>query len=157
MFELVYELFDVNGVKVSEVKRVILDAGSNLDHFQSFFKAEGATEPLTCGIGLKKVAGEQKQFNAERGSLVIWEKMEENQGMQGVALIVDPKTFTKQAEDKKNNLLLVKVGPDGNLSYWAGFGWDKSGQFADSDTWSAYVDHFAQGVASPIQVAVSAE
>ena len=157
MFELVYEAFDVNGAKVPEVKRVTLDAGSNLDHFQSSFKPEGTTGPLTCGIGLKKVAGEQKQFKAERGSLVIWEKMEENQGMQGVAIIVDPKAFDKEAEDKKNNLLLVKAGPNNKVSYWAGFGWDKSGQFSDSEAWSAYVDHFAQGLASPLVVIVSTE
>ncbi len=34
MFELVYEPFDVNGTKVSEVLRVSLDAGSQLNHFQ---------------------------------------------------------------------------------------------------------------------------
>jgi hypothetical protein len=157
MFELVYEAFDVSGATVSELKRITLDAGSNLDHFQSYFKPEGPTGPLTCGIGLKKVAGEQKQFNAERGSLVIWEKMEENQGMQGVAIIVDPKAFDKEAEDKKNNLLLVKAGPDNKVSYWAGFGWDKSGQFSDSEAWSAYADHFAQGLASPLVVIVSTE
>src|SRR5712671_2007404 len=35
MFELVYEPFDVGGTKVSELLRVSLDAGSQLDHFQS--------------------------------------------------------------------------------------------------------------------------
>jgi hypothetical protein len=38
MFELVYDAFDVNGKKVAEVKRITLDAGSQLDRFQSFFK-----------------------------------------------------------------------------------------------------------------------
>src|SRR6266481_3059515 len=35
MFELVYEPFDVNGTKVSEVLRGSSDSGSQLDHFQS--------------------------------------------------------------------------------------------------------------------------
>ena len=35
MFELTYEPFDVNGVMVSEVKRIRLDAGQNLDHFRA--------------------------------------------------------------------------------------------------------------------------
>ncbi len=39
MFELVYEPFDVNGTKVSEVLRVSLDAGSQLNHFQASYQA----------------------------------------------------------------------------------------------------------------------
>ncbi|HEX7470442.1 MAG TPA: DUF4861 family protein [Verrucomicrobiae bacterium] len=156
LFELDYEAYDVNGVKVSEVRRISLDAGQNLDHYQVFYKPASPTE-LTSGIGLKKVAGEQKDFNAGRGCLTIWEKMEKNQGMQGVALVVDPKKLDKQAEDKLNNLLLVKTALDNSVSYWAGFFWDKSGQFADYAAWKKYVDEFAQGVTSPIEVKVSGE
>src|SRR2546430_1609358 len=39
LFELDYEPFDVNGAKVSEVRRICLDAGSNLDHIQVSTKA----------------------------------------------------------------------------------------------------------------------
>jgi Domain of unknown function (DUF4861) len=157
MFELVYEDFDVNGVKVSEVKRITLDAGSNLDRFQSFYKLPAGVGPLTSAVGLKKIAGETKQFNAERGWMTIWEKVEKNQGMQGVAVVVNPKTLEKETQDPLNNLVLVKVGPDNTVSYWAGFGWDKSGQFADAEAWKTYVDRFAEGLQSPIEVSVSAE
>src|SRR5438046_913225 len=57
MFELVYEPFDVNGTKVSEVLRISLDAGSQLDHFQSFYNLSG-NAPLSVAIGLKKVKDE---------------------------------------------------------------------------------------------------
>jgi hypothetical protein len=154
MFELVYDAFDVNGKKVSEVKRITLDAGSNLDRFQSFYKPEAGSGPLTCGIGLKKVAGELKQFNAERGWLLSWEKVEKNQGMQGVAVVVDPKGLEQEVDSKLDNLLLVKVSPDNSVSYWAGFGWDKSGQFANAEGWKAYVNEFAEALRSPIEVTV---
>lgn len=157
MFELVYEDFDVNGVKVSEVKRITLDAGSNLDHFQSLYKVQAGLGPLTSAVGLKKVGGETKQFSAERGWMAIWEKMEKNQGLQGVAVVVDPKALEKETEDSLNHLLLVKVGPDNRVSYWAGFGWDKSGQFADGEAWKTYVDCFARGLQSPIEISVSVE
>jgi hypothetical protein len=42
-------------------------------------------------------------------------------------------------------------------SYYAGFYWDRSGQFADYAAWEKYVDEFAQGVAAPIQVTVTAD
>ena len=53
MFELTYEPFDVNGMMVSEVKRISLDAGQNLDHFRSAYKPDKPGELIT-GIGLKK-------------------------------------------------------------------------------------------------------
>ncbi len=153
MFELDYEAFGVNGLRVSEVKRITLDAGSQLDHFQSFYKSDQLGH-LSAGIGLKKVVSEQIEANPERGWLLKWEKVEKNAGNQGLAIIIDPKTFERQTEDKLNHLLLAKV-PDNNiLSYWAGFCWDKAGQLTDAAAWKRYVDEFAQGVKSPIEVIV---
>jgi hypothetical protein len=153
MFELTYEPFDVNGIKISEVKRITLDAGQNLDHFQSMYKAEKNTSPLVSAIGLKKTTGEQKLSNAEHGWQIKWEKMEKNMGNQGLAVIVDPKSFAGNAEDNLNILVLSKVGEGGMVSYWAGFIWDKTG--ADFNSWKTYVDNFAQGLMSPIEVTVA--
>ena len=97
MFELVYEPFDVNGMKISEVKRITLDAGSQMDRFENFYRVQGQTNavPLTVGIGFKKIQGARKEFNAENGSLVIWEPMAKNLGMQGLAAIVSPKVLRR--------------------------------------------------------------
>ncbi len=156
MFELVYEPFDVNGVKVSEVKRISLDAGQQLDRFQSTYKPDKPTA-LVTGIGLKKAGGEKKEFNAERGWLAKWERMDKNAGNQGLAVVVDPKLIVKQTEDQRNQLVLVKVPQDNVVSYWAGFCWDKAGPCPDEQAWKTYVDQFAQGVQSPIEVTVSAQ
>jgi hypothetical protein len=156
MFELVYEPFDANGKKVSEVLRISLDAGSQLDHFQSFYKSQ-SNEPLSVAIGLKKVKDEQKEFDAEGGWLAIWEPMEKNQGMQGVAAIVNPEQFDRQTEDKQNNLLVLKPGSEKSLSYWAGFAWDRAGKIASAETWKKYIAAFAKGLRSPIEVSVSAQ
>jgi hypothetical protein len=156
MFELTYEPFDVDGVKVSEVKRISLDAGQNLDHFQSFYKPEKLTALITA-IGLKKVRGERTELNEEHGWLAKWERMEKNAGEQGLAVIVSPKLLVKQTEDQRNLLMLAKVPQDNVASYWAGFCWDKAGQFPDEQAWKTYVDEFAQGLLSPIEVTVSAQ
>ena len=62
MFELTYEPFDVNGVMVSEVKRISLDAGQNLDHFQSIYKPEkpdGPDHGHRAQEGLRRAQGPQ--------------------------------------------------------------------------------------------------
>ncbi|HKP81970.1 MAG TPA: DUF4861 family protein [Pyrinomonadaceae bacterium] len=150
MFELVYEPFDVNGVKVSQVLRVSLDAGSQLNQFRASY--QGGSESLGLAVGLKKVKDEQKQFNAERGWLTIWEPVDKNLGMQGLAIVVDPRAVDKLAEDKLNHLVVLKPGITTPVSYWAGFAWDRAGKIPSAESWNAYVDQFAERLRSPIEV-----
>jgi hypothetical protein len=159
MFELVYEPFEVNGTKISEVKRITLDASSQLDHFQNFYRVHGSTNPapLTVGIGFKRIQGARKEFKPENGSLVVWEPMAKNLGMQGLAAIVNPKALEGQAEDKLNHLLLAKTDTNCVFSYWAGFAWDKAGLFTNAEAWQRYIDQFTQELQSPIEVSVAAE
>jgi hypothetical protein len=163
MFELTYEPFEVNGVSVAEVKRITLDAGQNFDHYQSFYTPyirPGKSVTFTTGIGIRKVDVVQKDLNAERGYMTVWEPVKEDKkrsGHWGGAVIVDPKLFEKQTEDKLNLLVLAKVPESNVASYWAGFFWDASGQFADYAAWKTHVDQFAQGLASPIEINVSSE
>ena len=158
LFELDYDPFEVNGISVSEVKRVSLDAGQNLDHYRSFYMPFTRPEKpvtLTVAMGLKKVSGEQLELNATNGWLVSWQKMEKQPGSEGVALVFDSKPFVQPAEDKLNNLVVANVSDRNVADYWAGFGWDQTGQFADAAAWKKYVDEFAQGLRSPIVVTVA--
>lgn len=154
MFELVYEPFDVNGAQVSQVLRVSLDGGSQLNHFQTFYRRESGNEPLAVAVGLKKVKDEQKEFNAERGRLTVWEPMDKNLGMQGLAVVVNPGDVDKLAEDKLNHLVLLKPKDTFPISYWAGFAWDRAGQITSAAAWTKYVAEFAEARRSPIVVTV---
>jgi Domain of unknown function (DUF4861) len=159
MFELGYEPYNVNGTSVAEVKRVTLDAGRHFDHYQSTYQPfvrPGQSVSLTPAAGLKKVSGEQKELNAEHGWLAKWEPMEKNSGNQGLAILVDPKNFEKQTEDKLNLLVLMKPARNNEASWWAGFCWDKAGPFATPEAWKKHVDEFAQRLSSPIEVSVLA-
>ncbi len=158
LFELTYEPFDVNGAKVSEVRRISLDAGQNLDHYQVTYKPERSTA-LTVGIGIKKKDVTQTDAKISRCSLTTWEQLRDDKlggSHLGQVIVLDPKLLVKTAEDNLNYLVLAKASKDNNISYWAGFGWDKSGQFADYDAWKMYADQFSQGALSPIEVTVSA-
>jgi len=158
VFELEYAPFAVNGISVSEVKRITLDAGSQLDRFESHYRQftrPGQAVKLTAAVGLKKVNGEKLENHADRGWLLKWEKMEKNAGQQGLAVVVAPQLLGKFAEDKLNQLVLVNVPAAGTFSYHAGFCWDKAGFITSADAWKKYVDEFAQGLASPIQITVA--
>ncbi len=151
-FELVYEPFDVNGTQVSQVLRISLDAGSQLNHFQATY--QGA-ESLAVAVGLKKVKEEQQQFNAARGWLTIWEPVEKNLGMQGLAVVVNANQVDKLVEDKLNHLVLLKPRATFPISYWAGFVWDRAGRITSAKSWDDYVDQFAERLRSPIEISVN--
>jgi hypothetical protein len=159
MFELVYEPFTVDGISVSEVKRITLDAGHQLNHVQSFYKAytrPGREKPLVCGIGLKTVKGEDLAFNPERGWLAKWEPVAKNGGEQGLAIVVGPGQAVKRVTDELNSLVLINLGESNIATYWAGFCWDKAGDITDFEAWQRYIDGFAAGLAAPIEVTVQA-
>lgn len=157
LFELEYPPFDVNGRKVSQVVRVSLDAGSQLDHYRVTFKPLDGQGPLTAAVGLKKVAGEEKWLDPKAGTLTVWQAVSGNRGMQGLAVLVDPATLRGPGEDARNNLVLVNLRPENVLDYWAGFAWDRAGRITTPAAWRAYVDGFARGLRAPIQVSVKAE
>jgi len=154
LFELIYEPFDVNGVKVSEVMRVSLDAGSQLNRFHVSYQRQGNSESLATAVGLKKVKEEEKHFNAARGWLTIWEPMEKNLGMQGLALVVNPRAVDKEVEDKSNHLLVMRPGINAPVTYWAGFAWNRAGKITSAEAWRNYVDDFVSRLNSPIDVSV---
>jgi Domain of unknown function (DUF4861) len=156
MFELTYDAFDVNGTPVSEMKRITLDAGSQLDHYESIYQPRSSASPLTAAIGLKKVAGQLRELNAGHGWLATWEPMDKKAGQQGLAVIADPQLLEKPAEDARNLLLLTKA-PGNEAAYWAGFAWDKAGRFTTFDAWKTYVDEFSQRIRSPIQISISVD
>jgi hypothetical protein len=160
MFDLDYDAFNADQIPVAETMRITLDAGSQMDHYQVTFKPnynvpiDHEQGKIAPAVGLKIVKSEVADFNAALGTLAVWEPMEANRGMQGVAAIVDPNMFDKQAKDPLNDLLILKPGE--KADYWAGNVWDKAGKITTADAWKKYVDEFAQSVQTPVQVSVSA-
>jgi len=158
MFELTYEAFDVNGTPVAEVKRVTLDAGRNLDHYQSKYTPRQPAV-LVTGVGIKKADVVEKDVDDALGVLTAWEPVKGDKAGPshlGAAVVINPKHLERFTDDKLNLLVLAKVPADNVADYWAGFGWDRSGQFADYKAWKEYVARFAQGLNSPIEVSVEA-
>jgi pectinesterase len=162
IFELTYDAWDANGVKVSEVKRFTVDAGHNLDQIDSTFTFEGPKE-LTIGIGINKNSADRGQFikadvtkKQDEHWLAQWETQKTN-GSLGEAVIVPGDDFQGFAEDKVNQITLAKVTSGQPLHYLVGAGWTKSGQFATQQDWDAYVANEAARAKSPLKVSVSAQ
>ena len=157
IFELTYPPFDVDGISVSETKRITLDAGSQLNHITSTYKQftkPGEKRELTAAIGLKKVPGESVGTRKDIGAVWKWEPVASNAGSQGLAVLVAPDTFRGRVTDPLNHLLLAPVPENGVVESWAGFAWDKAGHIPDAAAWETYLANFAAALQAPLEVTV---
>ncbi|MCU0784764.1 MAG: glycoside hydrolase family 88 protein [Verrucomicrobia bacterium] len=154
VFELTYESWDAAGRKVSEVKRMSIDANSNFTRAESTFTADGKA-PLTVGVGIAKRDERgslaQVALDLKAGWLTYWEAPTGTNGNTACALVFPTgvKEFTK---DEANFLAIASAAPGKPLVYYLGAGWSKSGDFADATAWQKYVTHFAQRLAAPLKV-----
>ncbi len=160
VFELTYDAWAAGeGVTVAETKRFTVDAGHNLDRIDSTFTLTGATA-ATVGLGLNKKPADRGQEEritttpvAADASLAQWVVQKTN-GDLGTALIA-PQGFTGFAEDDGNQLVLAKVASGEALTYYAGAGWSKAGEFTTQQAWLDYVAACAARARSPVKVATS--
>jgi len=158
IFELTYETWEANGVYVAETKRFTVDAGHNLDRIDSTFTVAGAKE-ITVAVGLNKKPADKGQDEkitttpvAADGSLTQWVEQKTN-GLLGTAIIVPASSAA--TEDDRNQLLLAKVAAGGTLTYYAGAGWSRAGEFTSAESWNAYVAACAARAKSPVRVTLT--
>ncbi len=154
MFELTYAPWQANGRDVSEVKRITLDAGWNLDRFESFYRST-APGVLTIAAGIKKNEGSSATSDGASGWLRSWEPIRKGkQGYLGLGIIMDPSAIVGTTEADGNYLVIAKTRPDGSAVYYAGFGWDRSGDFTDEKSWGEYLKQAARRIHSPLKIGI---
>ena len=155
MFELTYEAWDVNGTPVSEMKRITLDAGSNLSRFESHYQTTLAGERQQA-VGIKKNPGSVVATSKNLGLLSTWEPIKADGSSFGCGVVMDPALVVDFPQDDLNYLVAAKVPPGSPAVYYAGFGWNRSGDFAGEGDWARYLQQFAQRLRAPLQISTAA-
>jgi hypothetical protein len=153
LFELTYEAWNAGGVRVSEKKRISLDAGQNLDRFESRYTIEGNAANLAHAVGIRKLKITQMQSAKERGILRTWEAVKEG-GELGQAVIVDPANAKEQVEDDLNYYVITRIQAGAPCVSYAGFGWTLSGDFKTVADWDRYLADYAARLRAPVEVKV---
>jgi rhamnogalacturonyl hydrolase YesR len=121
-FELTYDAWDADGRKVSETKRISIDAGSNLSRVESIFSSDDKS-PLQIGVGLAERPGENVivtngspdiaswQNSTARGLVVqdrkegwmtYWQPQDFNKGTTAVAIVLPKGSVETFTNDKPN-------------------------------------------------------
>jgi hypothetical protein len=152
LFELTYDAWTAAGVRVTEKKRISLDAGQNLDRFESRYSFQGNPAALAHAIGIRKWKDSQLRTDRAQGILRTWETVEGGFGKLGQGVIAEPASIADFTQDDRNFLVLAKIDQTSPSVYYAGFGWTESGDFQSRDDWDRYLNDFAARLRAPLEV-----
>jgi len=153
VFEVSYPEWEKPGLKVTEVKRVTLDAGSHFNRFESFYTAEG---DVTWAAGIRMAKGVVPRVDRELGVVRTWEHLTNygDNGWLGCGLVLAPAAIVDVREEAGNQLVVARTPKGQPATWYAGSGWDRSGDFHDVAAWDRYLDAFAARLRSPLAVEV---
>jgi hypothetical protein len=150
-FELTYAPWDANGLTVSEVKRITLDAGHQLNRIESRFTVHAAPREVQHAAGIRTNPGSSVATSAERGVLRTWEPLKDGAGSLGCAVVVDPAQVVEFTEADGNALVVGRV-TGGRATYLAGSAWDRAGHIPTVEAWDRYLAEWAQRFARAVEV-----
>jgi len=153
VFELEYATWDAAGMKVSETKRVTLDAGTMWNRFESSFTSKRA--PLSIAIGIAKHPGGVAQTDAATASLRVWEPVDGGKnGNLGCAVVLAPGARGEERATDDNFLFVTPAKPGEPLRYFVGSAWDRAGHVTSADAWANEVRNWAVRNTTPAQVSL---
>jgi hypothetical protein len=153
LFELTYPPWDAGGQRLSEVKRISLDAGHRLNRFESRYRVP-APRPLQQAAGIKKATGADVKVDRPGGVIRTWEPVVNSQGALGCGVIVDPREVVDAPEADGNILLATRVAGGTPAVYWAGSAWDRGGAITTVAAWDRYLADWAARLHAPVTVEV---
>ena len=157
IFELQYQPWDAGGgVRVTETKRIALDAGANLNRVTSIFRTEGGASDIPWTTGLVKrphVVGSESKAQpwawlTEWGPVV---PKDGGHGDLGTAVMLPRNIVSEWKETSDHYLALSHVRSGQPVTYYIGAGWTDSGDFHDVRDWWNYLDQAASRIETPIK------
>ncbi|MBI2842253.1 MAG: DUF4861 domain-containing protein [Armatimonadetes bacterium] len=160
IFQLSYAPWDAGGVRVSEAKRITIDAGQNLSRIETIYEAEPQIKEIDCAIGLVKRPLVSKRTDAGGVWMSLWGPAEADKKELedlGTGVVIQKPAFRRFVETGDHILAICRARPGIPLVHYAGFGWTKSGDFSNAKDWNRYLSGFAQRLNAPIKVSLSKE
>ncbi|TDH28738.1 DUF4861 domain-containing protein [Segetibacter sp. 3557_3] len=136
--ELEYKTWNVPGLKITELKRIEMEQGTNFFKVTSTLKSDQDVD-ITVAIGLTTYGKQEVQRDKKLSALTVWENFGSSHGSLGTAVLVAPAQFAGFAAANGDEHILVKVKTNVPFTYYAGAGWDKSTRIKKNIDWKTYV------------------
>lgn len=177
-FELTYDAWEAAKGKISETRRIRIDAGSNMTRAESVFAADRNLR-FDIGIGIANRPGDGViAKNQEEGWMSYWQPADRDRGNIGCAIVMPGKikafatesatlstptqadltTPTSEGLPPVANLLAISGAQAGKpFLYYFGAGWSKSGDFPEETDWENCVRQFVARLRAPLKVTLENE
>lgn len=152
-FQLIYDEWNVAAQKVSVVKTLTIDAGSQLHKVEASYHFQNTPVlPVVVGIVKRDQPG-ITYFDEQKGLMAYWEPTDASNGTTGVGCL-----FTQPVKNilvQKGQLLtLLEARPDKPVTYYRGAAWDKAGEITSTEQWFAYLQAFRKKQEFPVQITI---
>ncbi|WP_241687422.1 DUF4861 family protein [Flavobacterium sp. YO64] len=152
-FQLKYDEWNAGGIKMSAVKTISLDAGSQLNRIENIYTInENKPIPVVVGIIKREKAG-VIALNEQQGIMGYWEPTFEKDGTTAVGSIVTT-PVTSMWSSKEQILTQTTVKNNEPIVYYTGAAWDKASKITTAKQWFDYLNTFHQKVNNPLIVTV---
>jgi hypothetical protein len=152
LFELTYEAWTAGRARVSEKKVISLDAGHNLDRYETRYTIDGDAANLMNAAGIRKLKGTAIERDKEHGWMRTWEDMKEGPSQLGQAVLADPATIASFTEDDLNYIMLTRIEPGRPCVTYAGFASTLGADFHSRAEWDRYVADSAACLRTPVEI-----
>ncbi len=154
-FSVEYPEWTAGALKVSQTKRISIDAGSNLYKEESVFRTSGAAKEIPYVIGELKRTGMVGTMSKARSWawLTGWGPTTPKKGGDGeigTAVLLPGNRVREWKENKDHYFAVTYAQPNTPVVHYVGAGWTLSGDFRDVRDWWRYLDEYAQRLAAPI-------
>ncbi len=149
IFELDYA-WEHAGHQYKQTKRITIRLGERLFQSVSTFWKDG--EPaihLPVAIGLTTHEGKARAYkNLKAGWLAAWEEID-GSGL-GTGVVMSPgviegyELIQSESPDAGHALFITRTDDAGQVSWWAGYGWERAGEIEAIGEWKNYLTDFSK-------------
>ncbi|MEP1956831.1 MAG: DUF4861 family protein, partial [Algoriphagus sp.] len=153
IIQLNYAPWKAGTITVKETKKISIDLGSQFYHMEEFLESDEPLPNVTTGITLHEGKG-KAYADATSGWISYWETIDDAQ--LGTGIVTYPAHILEQFEHKSltkdQSHSYLSLDPRKKVSYFAGFGWEKAGEFSSAAEWNLHLTQFSRKLLSPLTV-----
>ncbi len=152
IFELTYKPWQAGPFEVSEVKRISIDLGSNMNRIECRYSSkDAAILPLAAGIVLQPTSSKTWSLGQ---AIAYWLPTDPDgkYGWMGCGVVFDSNAKTTTTTADGHWLLTLEHPIRKPVVYYAGSCWSKNEEFSTFEKWTDYLKTFAQQLEIPVNV-----
>lgn len=150
--EVLYPNFRIDTVRTTLVKRITLDAGSQLNRIEETYISNSNGPTLMRAAGLVNRAGTVVHYNEQYRTLSLWGAVNQDtvNGSLGTGIVIPPGAPTAFSKDSIQFYITSAI-PKGKQSvYYAGAAWTRMGDITSQEQWDAYLADAAKRLEQPL-------